>query len=58
MKEKRQPDQAIARFRKALAIDPKLARAHAAVGNALATRAVHPGWIGIGAAVVLAVAGY
>jgi hypothetical protein len=30
----------------------------AAVGNAFVTRAVHPGWIGMGAAVVLAVAGY
>jgi hypothetical protein len=30
----------------------------AAVGNLLATRAVHPGWIGMGTAVVLAVAGY
>ena len=30
----------------------------AAAGNAFATRAVHPGWIGMSAAVVLAVAGY
>jgi hypothetical protein len=30
----------------------------AAVGNAIATRAVHPGWIGMSAAVALAVAGY
>lgn len=30
----------------------------AALGNALATRTVHPGWIGMSAAVALAVAGY
>jgi len=30
----------------------------AAIGNALATRTVHPGWLGMSAAVVLAVAGY
>jgi hypothetical protein len=30
----------------------------AAIGNALATRTVHPGWIGMSAAVALAVAGY
>ena len=30
----------------------------AAAGNAFATRAVHPGWIGMSAAVALAVAGY
>jgi hypothetical protein len=30
----------------------------AAVGNAMATRAVHIGWIGMSTAVVLAVAGY
>jgi hypothetical protein len=30
----------------------------AAIGNALATRTVHPGWIGMGAAVALSVAGY
>ncbi|MBR1123353.1 hypothetical protein JQ628_17655 [Bradyrhizobium lablabi] len=30
----------------------------AAIGNALATRAVHPGWIGMSAAVALAIAGY
>jgi hypothetical protein len=30
----------------------------AAIGNALATRAIHPGWIGMSAAVALALAGY
>jgi len=30
----------------------------AAIGNALATRTVHPGWIGMSAAVALSVAGY
>jgi hypothetical protein len=30
----------------------------AAAGNAIATRTVHPGWIGMSAAVALAVAGY
>ncbi|GLR89441.1 hypothetical protein [Bradyrhizobium iriomotense] len=30
----------------------------AAIGNALATRTVHPGWIGMSAVVALAVAGY
>ena len=30
----------------------------AAIGNGLATRALHPGWIGMSAAVALAVAGY
>jgi len=30
----------------------------AAIGNALATRTVHPGWIGMSAAVALAFAGY
>jgi hypothetical protein len=30
----------------------------AGIANAMATRTVHPGWIGMGAAVVLAVAGY
>jgi len=30
----------------------------AALGNALATRTVHPGWIGMSAAVALAIAGY
>jgi hypothetical protein len=30
----------------------------AAIGNAIATRTVHPGWIGMSAAVALAVAGY
>src|SRR5215468_4708546 len=30
----------------------------AAIGNALATRTVHPGWIGMSAAVALSIAGY
>jgi len=30
----------------------------AALGNALATRTVHPGWIGMSAAVALSIAGY
>jgi hypothetical protein len=30
----------------------------AAIGNALATRTIHPGWIGMSAVVALAVAGY